>query len=164
MKKLGIIAGVLLALLLPMTAIAAEMKDAIEIKEGPPICTEEVPDPVYAGIEVSEYEGLLLEKIIWAEANDQSFEGQKAVCEVIFNRLRSPDWPDTIEGVLSQRGQFATWKYRNKVKATEVQSDVISEVLRETETVIPENYVFFATKKHKWMHDCIHIQDHYFGR
>jgi len=124
----------------------------------------EEPQPVYADVSVSEYEGDLLERILWAEANDQSFDGQKAVVEVIFNRLRSPEWPDTIEGVLSQKGQFATWKSRNKVRPTEVQSDVISEVLRETETVIPADYVYFSTKKHGWMHDCFKIEDHWFGR
>lgn len=120
--------------------------------------------PVYADVSVSEYEGDLLERILWAEANDQSFDGQKAVVEVIFNRLRSPEWPNTIEGVLSQKGQFATWKSRNKVRPTEVQSDVISEVLRETESVIPADYVYFSTKKHGWMHDCFKIEDHWFGR
>lgn len=124
----------------------------------------EEPQPVYADVSVSEYEGDLLERILWAEANDQSFDGQKTVVEVIFNRLRSPEWPDTIEGVLSQKGQFATWKSRNKVRPTEVQSDVISEVLRETETVIPADYVYFSTKKHGWMHDCFKIEDHWFGR
>lgn len=124
----------------------------------------EEPQPVYADVSISEYEGDLLERILWAEANDQSFDGQKAVVEVIFNRLRSPEWPNTIEGVLSQKGQFATWKSRNKVRPTEVQSDVISEVLRETETVIPADYVYFSTKKHGWMHDCFKIEDHWFGR
>lgn len=124
----------------------------------------EEPQPVYADVSVSEYEGDLLERILWAEANDQSFDGQKAVVEVIFNWLRSPEWPNTVEGVLSQKGQFATWKSRNKVRPTEVQSDVISEVLRETETVIPADYVYFSTKKHGWMHDCFKIEDHWFGR
>ena len=124
----------------------------------------EEPQPVYADVSVSEYEGDLLERILWAEANDQSFDGQKAVVEVIFNRLRSSEWPNTIEGVLSQKGQFATWKSRNKVRPTELQSDVISEVLRETETVIPADYVYFSTKKHGWMHDCFKIEDHWFGR
>ena len=124
----------------------------------------EEPQPVYADVSVSEYEGDLLERILWAEANDQSFDGQKAVVEVIFNRLRSSEWPNTIEGVLSHKGQFATWKSRNKVRPTEVQSDVISEVLRETETVIPADYVYFSTKKHGWMHDCFKIEDHWFGR
>ena len=146
MKKIITLFFAAAIVLIPMTARAEE------------------PQPLYADVSVSEYEGDLLERILWAEANDQSFDGQKAVVEVVFNRLRSPEWPDTIEGVLSQKGQFATWKSRNKVRPTELQSDVISEVLRETETVIPADYVYFSTKKHGWMHDCFKIEDHWFGR
>lgn len=138
--------------------------DAIEITEAPLIELNEDPIPVYAGITLTEYEGDLLERILWAEANNQSFEGQKAVIEVIFNRLRSEEWPDTIEGVLSQKGQFATWKNRNKVTPTEVQSDVISDVLRETETVLPDTtYVYFDTKGRNGKAH-IRIGGHVFGK
>lgn len=132
-----------------------------------PLCAmadEPEPQPVYAGVAVTDEEMVLLQQIIWAEANNQRFEGQKAVCEVIFNRLQSPAWPDTIEGVLSQRGQFATWKGRHRAHPTETQADVIREVLAETETVIPQDYVFFATGRYRWMHDCFKLQDHWFGR
>ena len=162
MKKL--ITAILAMMLLVTTTWAAGMEDAIEIREAPPIEVQDELQPFYAGVTVSEYEQDLLERILWAEANDQSFNGQKAVIEVIFNRLRSPEWPNTIEGVLSQKGQFSTWRSRNKVRPTETQSDVISEVLSETEPVIPGDYVFFATRKHKWMHDCFRIEGHYFGR
>lgn len=147
---------------------------AIEITEPCPAETQETaaeapnedeePRKVYEAITVSPEDGKLLEAILWAEANNQCFEGQKAVIEVIFNRVLSPDWPDTIYDVLSQKGQFATWKYRNRVKPTQVQADAISEVLRETETVLPDTtYVYFDTKgKNGKAH--IRIQDHVFGR
>lgn len=137
--------------------------DAAETACDAPEGTEAAPK-VYEAISVSEEDGRLLEAILWAEANNQSFEGQKAVIEVIFNRVLSDEWPDTIYDVLSQKGQFATWKARNKVKPTQVQSDVISEVLRETKTVLPSmDYVYFDTrgvngKAH------VRIQDHVFGR
>lgn len=145
---------------------AARMEDAIEITEAPPIEVSEKTDkpPVYEAITVSEDDAILLEQIIWAEANNQSFKGQKACCEVIFNRVLSDEWPDTIYDVLSQKGQFVTWKSRSKARPTEVQSDVISEVLRETETVLPDtSYVFFDTKGVNGR-DHVKIQDHVFGR
>lgn len=146
---------------------AVRMEDAIEITEAPPIDVSEKTDtkePVYKDIEVSEEDAVLLEQIIWAEANNQRFDGQRAVLEVIFNRVLSPEWPDTIYDVLSQRGQFATWKSRGRAKPTQVQSDVISEVLRETETVLPDtSYVYFDTKG-KNGRDHVRIQDHAFGR
>lgn len=145
---------------------AARMEDAIEITEAPPIEVSEKTDkpPVYKAITVSEDDAVLLEQIIWAEANNQDFKGQKACCEVIFNRVLSDEWPDTIYDVLSQKGQFVTWKSRGKAKPTEVQSDVISEVLRETETVLPDtSYVYFDTKGVNGR-DHVKIQDHVFGR
>lgn len=121
-------------------------------------------EPIYGEIKLTEEDAYLLERILWAEANNQCFEGQKAVIEVIFNRVLSPNWPDTIYGVLSQKGQFATWKSRNKVTPTEVQSDVISEVLRETKTVLPSlDYVYFDRKGVNGR-DHIRIEDHAFGR
>ena len=32
---------------------------------------------------------------------------------VILNRLQSPEWPDTIYGVLHQKGQYAEWTLRH---------------------------------------------------
>jgi N-acetylmuramoyl-L-alanine amidase len=39
-------------------------------------------------------------KMVYGEARGESFEGQVAVAAVILNRLESPEFPDTIEGVL----------------------------------------------------------------
>lgn len=148
-----------------------EYKDGIPvitIPEGPPInrvseSLVEIERRVYAGITVTEEENRLLQAIIWAEANNQSFDGQKAVLEVIFNRLRSPEWPDTIVGVLSQRGQFATWKYRDKVHPDPVQAEVIESVLQETSTVLPStSYVYFDTRGRNGKNK-IKLQDHWFG-
>ena len=125
--------------------------------------TAEAP-AIYKDIVVSEDDGGLLEAILWAEANNQCFEGQKAVIEVIFNRVLSDEWPDTIYDVLSQKGQFATWKSRNKVKPTEVQSDVISDVLRETETVLPDTTYVYFDRRGKNGKAHVRIQDHVFGR
>lgn len=50
----------------------------------------------------------LLAQLITAEAKGESFEGQVAVGAVILNRVKNPRWPDTVEGVVLQPGQFAT--------------------------------------------------------
>lgn len=51
-------------------------------------------------------ERYLLASIIWLEARGEPFEGQVAVGAVVLNRVRHPDFPDTIAGVLMQPGQF----------------------------------------------------------
>ncbi len=48
--------------------------------------------------------------IIWCEARGESYEGQVAVGTVVMNRVESPRFPNTIEDVISQKGQFSPYK------------------------------------------------------
>lgn len=49
----------------------------------------------------------LLGKVISAEARGESYEGQVAVGAVILNRVKHPSFPDTISGVVYQKGAFS---------------------------------------------------------
>ncbi len=48
----------------------------------------------------------LLASVIHGEARGEPYEGQVAVGAVVLNRVASEDFPDTIEGVIYQRGAF----------------------------------------------------------
>ncbi len=48
----------------------------------------------------------LMASIIFCEAGNQPYEGQVAVGAVIMNRVRSSVYPDSIEAVIYQSGQF----------------------------------------------------------
>lgn len=48
----------------------------------------------------------LLAKCIYAEARGESYTGQVAVGAVILNRVRSSSFPNTISGVIYQKGAF----------------------------------------------------------
>jgi N-acetylmuramoyl-L-alanine amidase len=48
----------------------------------------------------------LLARIVRAEAQTEPFEGKVAVATVVLNRVESPKFPNTIKGVIYQRGQF----------------------------------------------------------
>ena len=118
----------------------------------------------YSGIAISDEEYVELCQIVAAEAQTQCLEGQKAVVEVIFNRVLSPEWPNTVHGVLSQKGQFATWKLRNAkwVEPYRVV-DAIAAVVANGRTVLPDtSYVYFDTKGINGRKK-IKIQDHWFG-
>ena len=121
----------------------------------------------HIAMEMTSEEMRLLETILALEAQDEPYEGQKAVVEVIFNRVLSPDFPDTVYDVLSQKGQFATWKWRNKPYNTpnKTQTDVIAEVIANgnQNTVLPEGYVFFSVGKVNGT-DFIRIGNHHFSR
>jgi len=49
----------------------------------------------------------LLSKLVSAEARGEPYKGQVAVAAVVLNRVRSPKFPNTISGVIYQRGQFS---------------------------------------------------------
>ena len=48
----------------------------------------------------------LLARVVSAEAQGEPFEGQVAVASVILNRLKSPLFPSTIEGIIFEKGAF----------------------------------------------------------
>jgi len=48
-----------------------------------------------------------LAKVVLYEAGSEPRAGQLAVAQVVMNRVRSPRFPNTVCGVIYQRGQFA---------------------------------------------------------
>lgn len=50
-----------------------------------------------------------LSRVIYSESGNQSLEGQMAVGNVVLNRVASPIFPNSIEGVLAQKNQFTTY-------------------------------------------------------
>ena len=73
----------------------------------------------------------LLAKIVWLESQGEPTEGQEAVVEVVFNRMASEKYPDTLYDVLSQGNptQFCSWKNRERANPTEKEYTSIHEVL-----------------------------------
>lgn len=49
----------------------------------------------------------LLANLIYCEAGGEPYDGQVAVGAVVINRLLSAKYPDTLTGVIYQRGQFS---------------------------------------------------------
>ncbi len=55
---------------------------------------------------VSDSELYLLAKTIYAEGRGEPYTGQVAIGAVVLNRVRSPEFPNTISGVVYQRHAF----------------------------------------------------------
>lgn len=62
-------------------------------------------DNSYGGYSSSDYE--LLARVISAEARGETYLGQVAVGAVILNRIEHPSFPDTLPGVVYQKGAFS---------------------------------------------------------
>ncbi len=58
-----------------------------------------------SGYASSDYD--LLARIISAEARGESYMGQVAVGAVVLNRIDHPSFPDTLSGVVYQKGAFS---------------------------------------------------------
>jgi len=98
----------------------------------------------YASIFLSDEDVDLLARIIWLEARGECFEGQQAVAEVVFNRMLSGAFPDTLYGVIFEKGQFSTAKRVESATPGETQYRAIYEALTGP-NVLPLEVVFFAT-------------------
>ena len=48
----------------------------------------------------------LLARLVYAEARGEPFEGQVAVAAVLLNRVRHPEFPNSVAGAVYQPGQF----------------------------------------------------------
>lgn len=62
-------------------------------------------DDYYSGYSSSDYE--LLARIISAESRGEPYLGQVAVGAVVLNRIEHPSFPDTLSGVVYQKGAFS---------------------------------------------------------
>lgn len=59
----------------------------------------------FAGYDSNDYE--LLARTISAESRGETYLGQVAVGAVILNRIEHPSFPDTLSGVIYQKGAFS---------------------------------------------------------
>jgi len=79
--------------------------------------------------ELNEYEQELLMKIGVHEAGQIDEEGIAHVMQVVINRMEDERFPDTVEDVLFQKGQFTSRKALNKVKTTEAAENALESVM-----------------------------------
>lgn len=101
-------------------------------------------EPRYPGIKLTSEEEDLLAKVIWVEARGEPAEGQQAIAEIVFNRIQSKDFPDTVNDVIYAYRQFRSVAFLDEAKASQAQYDAISDALNGP-YVLPEDVVHFAT-------------------
>jgi N-acetylmuramoyl-L-alanine amidase len=98
------------------------------------------------GIMLTEEEINLLARIVWLEARGESALGQEAVVEVVFNRMASEIFPNTLQDVLSQKNpvQFCSWKNRENAMPTEKEYESIERVLRGNTSILRSDTMYFS--------------------
>lgn len=140
--------------------------DNTEIDDLPVETETIVTENPYSEIKMSPDEYKLLASIVALEAKNQPDIGQRAVIEVIFNRVVDEKrWDNTVNDVLMAKGQFSSVKYLKNPYAVpeEKEYENIKYVLEHGRTILPEGYVYFATYAANGT-DSIYIQDHCFNK
>lgn len=107
----------------------------------------------------------LLAQLVHAEAGNQTLEGKVAVASVVLNRVDSYKFPDTIEEVIFQPGQFSVMRSGGFDKAgwTITQSDYQAAQMAVSKRTDDE-ILYFSSG------DCYNgtfmykIGDHYFAK
>lgn len=120
--------------------VVAEKVQEIEI-------IEEVVDTTY---KVTEEEYEILVKLVYCEANTESFECQVAVAYTILNRVNSERFPGTIYEVIMQKNQFQPMRNGAYEKASPTISNyaAVDYTLKtySIEPIHPSNVVYFWAK------------------
>lgn len=86
----------------------------------------------------------LLAQVIWVEAQGECAEGQQAVAEVVFNRMLSDEFGDTVNDVIYGKDAFRSVPYLEDAKPTQAQYEAIDRALYGT-PVLDQNVFYFAT-------------------
>ncbi len=98
---------------------------------------------------------LLLARLINGEARGETYQGQVAVAAVVLNRVKSPDFPNTIAGVIYQKGQFSCVTDGQFNKAIAKDSTVYKAAKEAMSGADPSNGALYfynpKTAKSKWL-------------
>lgn len=97
----------------------------------------------------------LLARLINGEARGEPYKGQVAVGAVVMNRMKSSEFPDTISGVIYQKGQFSCVTDGQFNKPIDENSTVYKAAREAMNGADPTNgCIFFynpKTSKSKWV-------------
>lgn len=101
-------------------------------------------EPRYPDIELTWEEKTLLARMVWVEAQGESADGQQAVAEVVLNRMKADNFPDSLKAVVYADGQFRSTPFLEDAEPTQSQYEAVERAL-EGPYVLDEDVVFFAT-------------------
>ena len=107
--------------------------------------TDEGPGSVlasrYAPVTAAEFD--LIARVVYAESNTESIEGQQAVAEVILNRRAAGNFAHSIYDVVYAPGQFSTAPMLERVTPNVVNYSAVWLALYG-EAILPLDVVYFS--------------------
>nr|WP_238986904.1 cell wall hydrolase [Paracoccus sp. MKU1] len=98
-----------------------------------------------------------MERAMYFEANRSSRDGLIAVGSVVMNRVQSNQFPNSVCGVVGQKGQFAPGIMTRRMdKAPPQVREAARAVLRGERHPLIGNAMFFHTAGHRFSYDNMH--------
>lgn len=119
----------------------------------------------WQGIDITPEIIELLARLAWREARGEGILGMRLVIEVVFNRVLSDKFPNSVYDVLYQPGQFAPSDGAlelSDITPGEDQYEAVRLAITETPILEPD-VVFFATTP-LYGEIFLHVGGHYFTR
>ena len=134
--------------------------EPVEIEEEEVV--EEVPEEPEYGLSDEEID--LIALITMAEAEAEPEEGKRLVIDTILNRVDSPYFPNTVNGVIYQPNQYScVWS--DRLSRCEVREDIVQLVREELLNRTNSEVVFFRTLHyHSFGVPVMQVGHHYFSK
>lgn len=105
----------------------------------------------------------LLALCVEAEAGNQGLEGKRLVADVVLNRVDSDMFPNTIEGVITQKYHFTSY-WNGAIERVEPSAETFEAIKMELETrSYPSVYYFTAGRYSEYGTPWKKIGDHFFS-
>lgn len=117
-----------------------EVIKEVEVDRTPPYY-KEIADSI------TDKEIEMLARLTYLEAGNQSMIGQRAVVEVVLNRVLSDKYPNTIETVIFQAEpiQFTPAHSIPSTTAKDEQYEAVRITLEELEPILDSDVLYFST-------------------
>lgn len=129
-----------------------------------PISDETIKEIVKSTYNFTEEEIMLIAKLTMAEAGNQSDEGKRLVIDTVLNRMDSPYFPDTVEGVIFQKYQLSP-VWNGGIDKYVPDEHIIDLVKEEINDRTNSEVVFFTAGKYgPYGIPLFQVEDHYFSK
>lgn len=120
----------------------------------------EISEPTFP---YSDYEVNLLALLTMAEAEGEPEYGQRLVIDTVLNRIDTPGFAKSIEGVIYEKGQFSSM-WDGRVQQVSVTDKMVQLVREEMTSRTNYDVVFFRTKRYSsYGTPLFKVGHHYFS-
>lgn len=98
----------------------------------------------YEGYILTEEDLYTLACFAWAEAGEEAPEVQQAVVEVVLNRVVSPDYPDTVQGVLKNTELYRAVEKMARIQEPKMEQYLAVDAAMYGNYILPEDICFYS--------------------